>query len=135
MLKHLSFLSTDLFLNQIPSTNTTLFFLLIVLMFVLVAVICEMDHQFILTFNIYLIIRVDRETEVAWMEQHDTGVTIDKHITANVELSSPKEERPDVVLDQSIMLEILISFFLLFLLSFFEDVGLVLEHIVERELP
>ena len=66
---------------------------------------------------------------------HPPVHTRNQPVTANVELSSPKEERPDVVLDQSIMLEILISFFLLFLLIFFEDVGLVLEHIVERELP
>ena len=62
MHEHFSFLLTDFSHNGIPFRNTGLLLLLVLFVLVLVAIVGEMDHKFILAFDILLIVFLNGET-------------------------------------------------------------------------
>ena len=69
MLESIGSLNSNLLLNEIPFLNSILFFLLVGLMFDLEAVIGEMYAQIFIIFNILLSVVINRESQVAGVEQ------------------------------------------------------------------
>jgi hypothetical protein len=46
-------------------------------MFVLKAIVCEVNHKIILVFNVFLMIFFDGKTEITGMEKSDEWTTVD----------------------------------------------------------
>ena len=75
---------TNFFINQLPTPNTFLFSFLVFFVFVLVAIVCQVNHQLLLAFDIFFIVCVKSEPKIAWMEEYKFRNAINKHVASNV---------------------------------------------------
>lgn len=128
-----SFVLADLCNNGIPLSDTWFFLLFIVLMFMLEAVISEMNHKLVLVLYVLFIVFLDSKTQISWMEKYNIRSAVHQHITPDIKFTTINQQRSNILLDQSIVFEfsILILLFFLLLLCFFEHVWLVIKHVVK----
>lgn len=132
-----SFLLPDLGSDGIPLGDAGLLLLLVVLVLVLEAVVGQVHHKLLLALDVLFVVLLDGEAQIPWVEQHDVGLAIYQHVASDIEFASVDEQGPNVLLYQSVMLQVcvLAGLLTLLLLRFLQHVGLVVQHIIERVLP
>lgn len=68
-------------------------------MFVLETVVCQMNHQVGFIFNVLLSIILNAKPQIPRVIKDDGRITVNKHVTSDIEFFIVKEKRPHIMLD------------------------------------
>lgn len=101
-------LSTYLIRDKVPFANRIIFLFFIQFVLILEAIVCEMNHQLLLIFDILFRVILYSKSQIAWIEESNRWRTVVEQIAADVKLFVVEKKRFDVVLDESILFEIAI---------------------------
>ncbi len=75
-------------------------------MFVLEAIVCQMHHKLLLALHILLRIVLNCKSQVSRVEKCEAGAAIVEKIASDVKFFVIEQKRSDVVLDQTILLQV-----------------------------
>ena len=129
----LGILFPDLVSEDLPSFYGFFASQFIIFVFALVTVVGQMFKEFRLILEIFLGVFVQSPSDVPRIEHHQFRSSIDQHITSNIKLIPIQQIRSNIMLNQSIMLNISILR-LPTLLNWRIQFWFVIDHIVQSEL-
>ena len=102
-----------MFLNQGPGGNGGVLYGLVVFVLVLETVVRQVNHQIGLILNVLLSIILNAQPQIPRVVKHDRWIAVHEHVTSDVKLLIVQQQRPHVMLNQPVVLQLRVLPFLL----------------------
>jgi hypothetical protein len=79
-------LSSYFILDKVPFANRIIFFFFIQFVLILEAIVCEMNHQLLLIFDVLFRVILYSKSQIAWIEESNRWRAVIEQIAADVKL-------------------------------------------------